>query len=221
MTKHIFIMLLSLFIATAASAQWQISSPRDFTEVSASGLGVLPENLGLPAGAQAPDAVLENMQSEVITLSSLWRDQPLLLIFYRGGWCPYCNAQIREMTLAWPEFSQAGVQIALVSVDQPDAAALLQATYDIPFAVLSDSQMHALQAYRVVLQFDQESVDRYLNSGLDLESWSGTDLHAIAVASAFIIDTGGMIRWSHADLDFKQRPSAKQLLEVISALSLN
>lgn len=213
-------LVFGLFLALACSvqAQFEPAQPRDTGEAEVP--GTLPEGVGLPPGTQAPDVGLQSIHDRPVALSGLWQQQPILLVFYRGGWCPYCNGQIRELTNAYPQFEAAGVLPVLVSVDKPDATLALSASYEIPFPVLSDSGMDALEAYNVVLQLDDETAERYKGFGIDLEVWSGEDHHAIAVASAFLIDQDGVIRWSHADLDYQRRPSSMQLLSAIEQIQL-
>jgi peroxiredoxin len=78
-----------------------------------------------------------------VRLSDLMRRGPLLLVFYRGGWCPYCNFQIRELTAAYPEYGKRGVTPVAISVDRVEESAKTLATYSIPFPVLSDPELAA------------------------------------------------------------------------------
>ena len=176
--------------------------------------------IGLKAGAKVADFNLKAHNGEPINLEVLLEEAPLLVIFYRGGWCPYCNVQIRQLTEAYPEFKKRGVFPVLISVDEIDGAALASRTYDIPFAVLSDPKLSAHTAFDVVMDVDAETYKQYQGYGIDLEKWSGQNHHKIAVSSAFIVDNTGTVKWAHTTMDYKTRPSPEQLLKVIDDLKL-
>jgi peroxiredoxin len=221
--KHILPLLTTciviVMVSSFAQADVKIADPRDFNAVADQELGVNENNLGLPAGTPAPSAELLSIQDKPVELSDLWAEQSVLLVFYRGGWCPYCNAQVRDLVNAWDAFEAAGLLPVLVSVDKPDAAAMLNSKYEIPFPVLSDPAMKALKAYNVVFNMSPAQFNQYKeNFGIDVEDWSGEEHHSYAVASAFIIDRSGEIIWSHVQTDYTKRPSSKQFLDVYSGL---
>ena len=214
LSKGRWLLLALVFFAHAVTAQVNVSNPRAYTEADSETLGQLAEGFGINAGGMAPDATLRSIHGEAITLSELWEDQHVMLIFYRGGWCPYCNAQIRDITVKYDGFEERNLLPVLVSVDEPDAASLLTAAYDVPFPVMSDSDLDGHQAYNVVLTVDEEEYQARLARGTDMEAFSGEDHHSMAVPSTFLIEKGGNLLWSHVDTNFRVRPSAKQLLEV-------
>ncbi len=186
------------------------------TATAGSELGTRPEGIGLAPGAAAPDAEVHDLQGQAVQLSALFSRGPTLLVFYRGGWCPYCNTQVRQLTEAAEQFSAHGVALIMISVDRPEAAATTEAAYDIPFPVLSDSDLAAHRAYHVVEQVGPEDYERLTGYGIDLEAASGRDHHSIAIPSAFLIDDAGVIRWSHAARDYKTRPTVEQLLAAVA-----
>ena len=183
-------------------------------------LGTLPQDIGIAAGQPAPDAMLHDADGQSIQLRDLVANGPILLVFYRGGWCPYCNFQIHELTAAFAEFERRGVTPVAVSVDQVEEASKTTPTYTIPFPVLSDPDLAAHRAFRVVHHADDAEVTRLNGFGLDIERSSGRNHHDFAIPSIFVIDRAGVVRWAHADPDYKVRPSTLQLLAAIDALDL-
>lgn len=91
--------------------------------IAGSGLGTLPDGIGIPVGERAPDASLQDADGRAVQLSDLVAKGPILLVLYRGGWCPYCNFQIRSMTTAASDFERRGVTPVAVSVDRTEEAA--------------------------------------------------------------------------------------------------
>lgn len=171
---------------------------------------------GLAIGAQVSAFTVKTYEGKPITFKELLQQAPLLIVFYRGGWCPYCNFQVREMVQAYPQFKQAGVVPVLLSVDEVHGAVLLEKTYNIPFPVLSDPDLIAHKIFQVVLTVDAATVKRYRNEfDIDLEAWSERQHHQIGIPGFFLIDKAGIVQWHHVNRDYKVRPSAEQLLSVI------
>lgn len=182
-------------------------------------LGKLDEGVGLSVGTKVPNFSSVTHDGIPVTLNDLLVKGQLMVVFYRGGWCPFCNTQIRELTEAWPEFKKRDITPVLISVDKTDGAALAQRTYEIPFPVLSDSSLAAHEALNVILELDEKTYERYKTYGIDVEQWSGEKHHKIAVAAVYVLDEKGVVQWAHASKSYKVRPSSEQLLTVIDGLS--
>lgn len=183
-------------------------------------LGTLPAGVGIAVGTQAPDAMVEDADGKAVRLHDLLDRGLVALVFYRGGWCPFCNHQIHALTTAWPELQRRGVTPVAISVDRVDEASKTRATYDIPFPVLADPDLRAHTAFGVVHRADDAEVERLKSFGLDIERASGKTHHAFAVPAIFIVDQARVVRWAHADADYKVRPTTEQLLAAIDGLGL-
>lgn len=183
-------------------------------------IGQLPEGIGIPTGESIPDVDAEDEDGEQVSLTTLAADnEAIVLFFYRGGWCPFCNFQVREMTEAADQFADRGALPVAISVDRPEKASETAATYDIPFPVLSDPDLEVHEAFDVVYEAEQEEVDRLAEMGMDLGEASGRDHNSYAIPGVFIIDADGEVLWAHANKDYSVRPSPQQLLEVIDGVN--
>ncbi len=208
-------------LAGAGIAADQLSLPTgdaDLGITPAEQLGTNDHGIGLRPGDKVIGFVVHSFDGKSVSWEELRKKGRLLVIFYRGGWCPYCNLQIRQLTLAYPKFEERGILPVLISVDETDASSLVQNTYEIPFPVLSDPDLHALEAFRVTMEVDEATRERYKEYGIDLSAWSGRDHHKIAVPSAFFVDKNGTVLWAHSAMDYRVRPSPQQLLEVADRL---
>lgn len=184
-----------------------------------SNLGTLPPGVGLGVGSRMPDVSLSAPDASRVQLASLLKSSGVVVVFYRGGWCPYCNFQVRELTLEADAFYQRAMTPVAISVDRIDETEKSQAEYEIPFPILSDPELVAHEAFRVVQQVTQADIDRLRAKNMDLELSSGKTHHKIAIPAVFIVDRSGMVRWAHADLNYKVRPTALQLLGAIDGLA--
>lgn len=193
---------------------------KEFSTTPADRLGKLPQDIGIPVGQPAPNAAVHDAEGHAVQIEDLVKKGPILLVFYRGGWCPYCNFEIHELSQAYPEYQKRGVTPVAISVDKQDEAAKTLATYTIPFPVLSDPDLVAHKAFRVVHQADEAEAAKLKGFGIDLEKSSGKAHHAFAIPAIFLIDKGGIVRWAHADIDYKVRPRTPQILAAIDAAGL-
>lgn len=188
-------LLVASLVTSAALADTKVATPRAFQVTSDGDLGTRENNMGIAVGTQVADVNVVGLTGETVALKDLWQAQPIMVVFYRGGWCPFCNAQIRELTEHASQFEAAGVLPVLISVDAPDQSSLVQANYEVPFPVLSDSSLAAHTAFNVLSEQSAERVAGMKARGLDLSEWSGQDHGTYALASAFIIGTDGVVDW--------------------------
>lgn len=206
--------------SASAASDSNASRMKPYETTVESRLGVLAPNTGIAVGRTVPDGTLLDLDGKDVTLSSLYKAGPILLVFYRGGWCPYCNTEIHSLTQAYPEYRKRGVTPVAVSVDKPEQGAKLKATYEIPFPVLSDSNAKLMSAFHVNRQVADEEFGKLKSFGIDLESYSGKTHHQMAIPSLFVLDRTGKVLWAHSDPDYKTRPSTAQLFAAIEALKL-
>jgi len=204
-------------IALLAAA---LASPKVKAPAPAQTIGLAQQGVGLAVGTPAPTGLMaQNLRSEPVPLDKVFAAGPTLVVFYRGGWCPYCNGQLRDLSLAARRFQAKGVRLVAISVDRPDAAATTQAAWEIPFPVLSDSDLTAHEAFRVVFEVDEATRETYRGWGIDLKAASGRSDGRIAVPAMFLVQ-GGAVTWSHADPAYKVRPTPDQVLDALSAAGL-
>ncbi|MGH8132950.1 MAG: peroxiredoxin-like family protein [Steroidobacteraceae bacterium] len=192
--------------------------PVKLAETPAARLGTAPPGLGIPVGDKAPDATLKDISGTTRKLSDLYARGPVFIVFYRGGWCPFCNLQLHALAEAKLEFDKRGVGLVAISVDQPSQEAKTQAKHRIPFPMLSDSKLLAHKAFNVV-HVPGEAEQRALTGyGVDLTAYSGESHKSFAVPSIFLIDRAGIVRFAHIDQDYRTRPSIPQMLAVAGSM---
>ena len=183
-------------------------------ETPADRLGSVPSGFGLAVGTKAPNGTLPDMTGQPQRLAALYADGPVFVVFYRGGWCPFCNLQLHRLATAMPDFVKKGIRIVAISVDTPGEEAKTQAKQGVPFPMLSDSDLAVHKAFHVVHVPADAEAKALAGHGVDLEKYSGQRHHSFAVPAIFLIDRTGTIRWRHIDEDFKTRPTPAQMLDV-------
>lgn len=185
------------------------------TDTPSDKLGTAPSGFGLKVGEKAPDATLPDVSGSTRSLAQLYAKSRTLVIFYRGGWCPFCNLKLHNYAVAKPEFDKRGVQIVAISVDQPSEEAKTQAKQGVPFPMLSDSKLVAHRAYHVVHVPEEAERKGLASYHIDLAAYSGEPHGDFAVPSIFLVDRDATVRFVHVDEDYKTQPSATQMLAVV------
>lgn len=181
-------------------------------------LGKVAEGLGLEIGSALPDVEVNDVEGSTVSLKTLVRGKRTMIVFYRGGWCPFCNFQIKSLVDDHAEFEKRKIEVVAISVDRPRESAKTKAAHEIPFAVLSDQDLVAHGAFHVVQRVEAAKVAELAAKGMDLEKLSGRTHHQIAVPSVFFIDEQGIVRFVHADPNYRRRPKTRQLLEQADAV---
>jgi peroxiredoxin len=194
------------------------SAPRPFSPVPEASLGSTPLYLGLAVGSKVRDVEVVDENESKLKLSQLHEKQPLLLIFYQGSWCPFCNYQLRELEQRREEFEKRGVSLVAVSVDRPSEAQRLRASHQVSFRLLSDADLALHRAFFVAFTASPEYLSRMAQAGVDIAAGSGKEHRTYAYPAAFVVDKQGLLRFAHVSEDFKQRPTAEQLLLVLDKL---
>ena len=171
----------------------------------------------LKIGDSIPDVKLRTEDDQEVSLRKLVSEKPTVLIFYRGGWCPYCNRHLQSLTGIEDDLNKAGVQLLAISMDQPTK---LKATPDrekLHYRLLSDSDAAAATAFGIAFKVDDKTVEKYKGYGINLDAASGNDHHILPHPAVFVADTSGRIRFAHVNPDYKVRLEPAKVLEAARA----
>ena len=175
----------------------------------------------LEVGDHAPDFTATRVDRTPYVFSASHLKRPYVLIFYRGGWCPYCNMQLADMHLMEPKLRASGFEVLFISTDRPELLYSSLKDQTVSYTLLSDPELRAAQAFHIAFHLDDQHYAEELKWGVDLEKTTGTKLHALPVPSVFIVDTSGVIRFVYSNPDFRVRLSAQELWKAAAPLALH
>lgn len=172
---------------------------------------------GLRVGDRAPDATVFTQDGQAVSLKLLYADAPLVVTFYRGGWCPFCNRALANWQTKLDELHAAGGQLVALTPESPDHAAETIAKHDLGYSVYSDTSMEAAKAFRVFFEVDPATQAKYKGYGIDLAGWNSSGQWTLPAPGTFVIDRHGVIRYAWADWDYKNRADPDEVIAAVRA----
>jgi peroxiredoxin len=180
-------------------------------EVAASGTAP-----GLAVGERAPEFELPDALGKTVSLRERLLAGPVVLVFYRGEWCPYCNVHLRALQAALPEINARGASLIAISPQSPDHSLSMREKADLTFDVLSDVGQAVISAYKVRFTVPADLQDLHINVFQnDLRQHTADGSWSLPVPATFVIDREGVVRAAHVSADYRTR---MEPADVISAL---
>jgi peroxiredoxin len=173
----------------------------------------------LRAGDRAPDFALPDARGGTVRLSSLIEHGPVVLAFYRGGWCPYCNLELRALQRTLPEFARLGTTLVGVSPQTPDESLSTAEKNSLEYPVLSDTGSRMAKAFGIAFDLADELRPIYARFGHALPDRNGDDSWVLPMPATFVIDRDGLIALAFVDADYRNRLEPAEIVAVLKALS--
>jgi peroxiredoxin len=171
----------------------------------------------LMAGMTAPDFNVKDAEGNAFGFNAAGMDKPVVLTFFRGGWCPYCNLHLSEMRKTEAQLKEMGFDIWFISIDKPEMLLASLDDPDIGYTMYSDSSLEATRAFGIAFQVDDELVEKYLQWKIDLEKASGETHHVLPAPATYIIGKDGVINFAYVNPNFKARLHPDVLLAAANA----
>ena len=165
----------------------------------------------------APDFTLPNAHGMPVSLSGLLQLGPVIVTFYRGGWCPYCNIQLRAYQAALPEFTALGAQLVAISPQLPDSSLSTAQTNALSFDVLSDVSNEVAGRFGLVYSLPEELRAALRANNKALPGINGDDSWELPVPATYVIGHDGRIVLTSIDVDYRNRLDPEA---IVAALTL-
>lgn len=157
----------------------------------------------LRVGDTAPDFTLPDAFGNEVSLGRLLAEGPLVISFYRGEWCPYCNLELRELQAALPRMQALGAKLIAISPEKPDGGMIATEKNQLTFPVLSDFENKLARQFGIVFQVGEGVKDLGKNVFKnDLELRNGEGSYQLPVPATYVVDASGIIRFCHVDADY-------------------
>jgi peroxiredoxin len=167
----------------------------------------------LKVGDSIPDVTLRTVEDKEVRLRKLVADKPAVLVFYRGGWCPFCNLHLQSLSSIKDDLSREGVQLVAISMDKPSKLRETMQKDKIDYTLLSGSDAKAVKAFGISYKVDDATLDMMKTHNVDLDAATGNSNHILPHPAVFVVNTKGVICFVHVNPDFKVRLEPSKVLE--------
>jgi len=184
-------------------------------ELAASGIA----QRALKTGDRAPDFNLPDARGGYVRLKDLLATGPVVLSFSRGGWCPYCNLELRALQQALPEITRLGAKLVAVSPQTPDESLSTTEKNALSFSVLSDIGSTAAKSFGIAYDLAEELRPLYARSDHALPEKNGDKSWVLPIPATYVIDTDGTVALSFVDVDYRNRLEPAEILTALQSLS--
>lgn len=171
----------------------------------------------LMIGQPIPSGPLMTVEAQSFDLQDAAKEQRLAIIYYRGGWCPYCTMQLKQLTKIYDELNSMGYKILAISPDRPEKLQESLKKGALSFTLLSDASMKTALAFGIAYKVDEPTLNVLEGYGLDIEEASGQNHHLLPVPSVFLAGRDGIIDFVYANPDYTVRLDPKVLLAAARA----
>ncbi len=170
---------------------------------------------GLNKGEIAPDFTSMNQMGKKVNLKEQLKSGPVVLVFYRGQWCPFCNKQLSALQDSLSMITAKGAQLIAVSPEKSENIMKTVEKTKATYSVVSDEKLKIMSAYKVAFELDEATTKAYKGYGVDLTVANGANGNSLPVPSVFVINKEGKIIYRYFDENFQKRPSVKEIVSML------
>ncbi len=176
----------------------------------------LSAQTGLKKGDEAPTFTATDNAGKMLDMKALLKDhKSVVLFFYRGEWCPYCNKHIAQLQDSLSLLSAKGAYVIAVTPETNEAIGKTIQKTHASFSIVQDKGYTIMKNYKVNYSLDDATVARYKGFGLDLNKANGNTDHVLPVPATYVINISGKIAFVHFDKDYTRRASVNDIMQVL------
>ena len=172
----------------------------------------------LHAGASMPSFTLSDARGKKVRSDDLLSKGPMVLVFYRGAWCPFCNIYLQSIQGYVEQIEALGGTLVAISGESPDSTLTVEQKNELTFTVLSDPNFDVARSFNIVYEMPKVVNDVILELGFDLTKYYGTEKAELPLSATYVIDRDGMITYSFLDPDYKKRAEPNDLIAELKKL---
>jgi len=173
----------------------------------------------LNVGDEIPQINLPNAVGKTIDVNSMLKDGPVVISFYRGAWCPYCNLELKALQQALPEIKSLDAQLIAISPNTPDNSISSIEKHGLEFEVLTDAGNKIAKEFKLVFNLAEELHPIFQQFNFDIPKYNGDESWELPIPATYIIDTDGRIVHSFVNADYTQRMEPTDIISKLKELA--
>ncbi|XMO87099.1 peroxiredoxin-like family protein [Algibacter sp. AS12] len=171
-------------------------------------------------GQKAPNFELPNQEGKPILLNHLLKQGPVVITFYRGDWCPYCNLQLRALQAKLSEIHSLGATLVAISPQVPDGSLTKSEISEMEFIVLSDQDAKVAQQYGVAWKVPEFLMEHMrTDRNLDLDKINNGNGGILPIPATFVLNSEGVVTWDYVNVDYRTRSEPDEIIEALKNIS--
>lgn len=168
---------------------------------------------GLPLNDNAPDFMAKDQHGKNISLKNELKNGPVVLVFYRGQWCPYCNRALKQLEDSLAQIKAKGATVLTITPEKQDNITKTITKTKASFPVLHDEGLKIMRSYDVAFKVDDKTIETYKRYGIDFVEANGeANGTNLPVPAVYVINKDGRIVYRHFDPDYRKRSTVKEIL---------
>lgn len=168
---------------------------------------------GLNVNDKAPEFSATDQKGEKIKLKKQLKKGSVVLVFYRGQWCPYCNKQLKQLEDSISFIKEKGASVIAITPELPENISKTIGKTNASYSILYDDGLNIMKAYKVAFQVDDKTVEKYKGYGIDFSKANGVNGANLPVPAVYIVNKNGKIIYRFFDVNYTKRSSVKDILD--------
>jgi len=178
------------------------------------------EQPGLKIGEHAPTLTLKDATGKTVNLAAVYKEHaPVVVTFYRGGWCPFCSKSLMNWGDRMDDLKSAGGTFVAISPETPQHALETAAKSKGDWVTLVDADGAAMRAFKLGFELDPSTKTKYQGYGIDLEKWNVNGKWELPAPATYIIDANGVVQWVFSDWNYKKRANPDDVIAAVRKLT--
>ncbi|MDQ3374224.1 MAG: AhpC/TSA family protein [Acidobacteriota bacterium] len=221
LSLSLMICALCFNVHSQESAATGIKTPGSISGANVAGKSVSADEAAknaLNVGAKMPSFSLKDANGKVVGSDDLLKQGNLVVVFYRGSWCPFCNLYLRNLQKNLPQIKEAGGNLVAVSVENPDNSLSVAKKNELDFTVLSDPNLNVARKFGIVYGLPKKTAELYKSRGLDVAEHNRMEKAELPLSATYVVNQKGKIVYAFLEPDYKKRAESQVIIEMLSKI---
>lgn len=204
--KKLFVLLILLIVFINLFGKNMVDDKKKFADSA-------EEICPIKVGEQVPEVFVKSPDGDQVNLKEYISGRNTVLIFYRGGWCPFCNLQLSNLNKIDNELVEIGYKLVAISIDKPEKLKESLENHNLNYTLLSDSKADASIAFGLAFKVEDKYNKMLKSHNMDIEEASGENHHILPVPAVYLVDSNGVIQFDYVNPNYKARIDEQLLLK--------